>query len=221
VKSQLACLPALALAATSIFAQAQAPSGNKVAVINMQAALVSTKDGQKASAELESKANPKRKELQGKQDEINSLKDQLQKGANTLSETSKQNLYRDIDDKTKRLNRDVQDAEEEFNQQSQKALQGLFQRMMVVIDKYARDNGFTLVLDVSSQPNPVLYASNTIDITKEIVELYDKNAPSGTTSTGPATLPAPKSATPAPSAPAARPATPPAAAPAQPKPPAK
>jgi outer membrane protein len=47
---------------------------------------------------------------------------------------------------------------------------------MVVVDKYAKDNGFTLVLDVSSPQTPVLYASNTIDITKEIVDLYDKNS---------------------------------------------
>jgi outer membrane protein len=197
-------LPILALAATSMFAQAPAHPG-KVGVINIQGALISTKDGQKAASELESKATPKRKELEGRQNEINSLKDQLQKGANTLSDTSKQSLYREIDSKTKSLNRAVEDAEAEFNQDQQKVLQQLGQKMMVIIDKYARDNGYTLVLDVSAQNTPVLYASNTIDITKDIIELYDKNA--GSVS-APATSAAPKTAVPAPASKPAAPAPP-------------
>ena len=188
-KSVRFCLPILALGATTMFAQAPAHAG-KVGVINIQGALISTKEGQKAAAELESKATPKRKELEGKQNEINGLKDQLQKGANTLSDTSKQSLYRDIDNKTKSLNRAVEDAEAEFNQDQQKVLQQLGQKMMVIIDKYARDNGYTLILDVSAQNTPVLYASNTIDITKDIIELYDKNAASGGTSTTAAPKPA-------------------------------
>ena len=202
----------VALAATSLFAQAPAHS-SKVGVINIQGALVSTKDGQKAAAELESKATPKRKELEGKQNEINTLKDQLQKGANTLSDQSKQSLYREIDVKTKSLNRAVEDAEAEFNQDQQKVLQQLGQKMMVIIDKYARDNNYTLILDVSAQNTPVLYASNTIDITKDIIELYDKNAG---TAAAPATSAAPKLAAPPPASP--KPAASAPAASAQPKP---
>ena len=68
-------------------------------------------------------------------------------------------------------------------------LGGLGQKMMAVIDKYARDNGFSLILDVSAPQNPVLYAANNIDITTEIVALYDKNSPgaaSGASSPAPA-----------------------------------
>ena len=104
---------------------------------------------------------------------------------------------RDIDQLTKALGRDTEDAQADFDQQQQKVLQELGGRLMAVIDKYARDNGYSLILDVSTQPNPVLYISNNIDITSEIVALYDKNAPSATTGTPNA----------APAAPAARPAT--------------
>lgn len=208
MKSQSVWLPVLALTAATMFAQAPGAAG-KVGVINVQGALISTKDGQKAAAELEAKAAPKRKQLEAKQNEINSLKDQLQKGSNTLSEAAKQNLYRDIDQKTKNLKRDAEDAEAEFNQDQQKVLQQLGQRVMAVIDKYSRDNGFTLILDVSSPQTPVLYASNTIDITKDIIEMYDKNSPGPVT--GASTPPAP-SAKPA----AAVPAAPKPTAPAKP-----
>ena len=83
--------------------------------------------------------------------------------------------------------------------------------MMAVIDKYAKDNGYMLILDVSSPQTPVLFASNTIDITKDIIDLYDKNAGGA--------APATTSARPAPGTP--RPAAAPAMTsprPATPKP---
>jgi outer membrane protein len=175
-------LAALAFGA-STFAQAQQ---GKVGVINIQMAIVSTKDGQKAAADLQAKNAPKQKSLEGKQNEINSLKDQLQKGQNALSDTAKNELVRNIDAKTKSFNRDMEDAQAEAEQDQQKVLQDLGGRMMAVIDKYAKDNGYTLVLDVSSPQTPVLFASNTIDITKDIIELYDKNAGPATTSARPA-----------------------------------
>lgn len=195
--SRYKVLPALALAAVSAFAQAPA----KYAVINIQGALVTTKDGQKAAGELESKAAPRRKELEGKQNEINSLKEQLQKGSNTLSEQAKQDLYRKVEGKTTSLKRDVEDAEADWNQEQQKVLQQLGQKMMAVIDKYAKDNGYALILDVSSPQTPVLYASNTIDITKDIIELYDKGNGAAA-----APGPPPAAAKPAPATPA-KPAT--------------
>jgi outer membrane protein len=197
VKNKLFVLPVLALV-VALSAQAQgAPS--KVGVINIQGAIVTTKDGQKAASELETKSAPKRKELENKQNEITQLKDQLQKGQNTLSEATKAELYKNIDNKTKILNRDVEDAQAEFDQDQQKILQQLGQKMMAVIDKYAKDNGYTLILDVSSPQTPVLYASNTIDVTKDIIDLYDKNsspaAGSAPAAARPATPPAPRPAT--------------------------
>jgi len=72
---------------------------------------------------------------------------------------------------------------------------------------------------VSSQNTPVLYASNTVDITKEVIDLYDKTVFTPTaapaTSGGAAARPAPPAARPAPATAAPKPAAPPAAAPAK------
>jgi outer membrane protein len=182
---------------------AQQPT--KVGIIHIQQAIISTKDGQKAAAELQQKFEPKRKELEKKQNEIQALQEQLRRGANTLSEEARQKLMREIDAKTRALNRETEDAQAEFDQEQQKILQELGGRLMQVIDKYARDNGFALILDVSSPQTPVLYAANSIDITQAIVELYDKNAPSA--QAPPATPASPAK----PATPAARPATPPKA----------
>ena len=104
-----------------------------------------------------------------------------------MSEDKRNQLARDIDEKKKRLERDMQDAQEELQGEQQKILQSLGQRMMAVIEKYAKDNGYTMILDVSNPNTPVLYASSGIDITQDIVSLYDKTTANG----APATAPAP------------------------------
>lgn len=184
-------IPATILAAalaTIAGAQTAAPP-TRVGVIHIQNAIIGTKDGQKAAAELETKLAPKRKELEGKQSAIAQLQDQLNKGRNTMAADQREKLMRDIDQRTKSLNRDTEDAQAEVEQEQQKILQELGQRIMAVIDKYARDNGFNLILDVSSPQTPVLYISSGIDITQEIVALYDKNAPAGAAPAAPAARP--------------------------------
>jgi outer membrane protein len=212
VKSKLYTAPILLLAATLV---AQAQTAGKVAVINIQGAIVSTKDGQKAASELDAKTQPKKKELEQKQNEINGLQDQFNKGQNTLSDATKNDLYKSIEAKKKSLQRDVEDAQAELEQDQQKILQQLGQKMMAVIERYSRDNSYTLVVDVSNPQTPVLYASPSIDITKEIVELYDKSAAAMS-----APAAAPKAAPTGSAAPAAPPRPPAPAAPAVPKPPA-
>lgn len=182
--------PAFAFA---LVAGAQAPPPQtKVGIIHIQNALISTKEGQKAASDLQARYDPKRKELEQKQNEIAALRDQLSRGSNTMSDEAKQTLMREIDQKTRSFNRATEDAQADFEQDQNRVLQDLGQKMMAVIDKYARDNGFALIIDISSPQTPVLYAANQIDITNDIVALYDKHSSSPASSAAPATsAPAP------------------------------
>lgn len=205
MRQSVFCVPLLALGFAALLPAQTGPS--KVGIIHIQNAIVQTKDGQKAAADLNTKFAPRRQEVDAKQAELQKLEQQYRSGVNTMSDEAKTKLSRDIDQKRKTLQRDMDDANTELEQEQNRVLQELGQKMMVVIDKYARDNGYALILDVSAPQSPVLYASNTIDITSDIVGLYDKGAalpaPAGAAPAAPA---APKPAAPKPAAP--KPATP-------------
>ena len=188
---------------------AQAPAPTKIGVIHVQEAILSTKDGQKAANELQGKFAPKKSDLEKKQGDINTLQDQLRKGSATMSEDMKAKLMRDFDSGNKSLQRDTQDAQDELDQEQGKVMQELGNKMMGIIEKYATQNGIALVVDVSNPQTPVLWASQTIDITGDIVKLYDQANPAA----GGAAAPKPGATTPPSGAakpPAAPPATPPA-----------
>jgi outer membrane protein len=198
VKKQILALTAVALGA-ALSANAQTPS--KIGVIEIQTAIVSTKDGQKAAAELNTKLEPRKKELDQKAGEIRDLQDKLQRGGDKMADAAKQDLMRNIDGKTKIYNRDMEDARAEAEDEQRKLLGELSGKMMQVIDKYAQANGFSIILDVSNPNTPVMFASNTVNITKDIIDQYDKAAtapPAPAKPAAQAAPAAPKAPTPAP-----------------------
>jgi outer membrane protein len=169
---------ALALGAAITLTAQSAQPPTKVGIIHIQNAIMNTKDGQKALQELEARSAPKKKDLEKRQADILALQDQLNKSSNVGGEEAKQKLIREIDQKKKVFQRDVDDAQADVDQEYQKVLNELGGRLMAVVDKYSNDNGYALVLDVSNQQtSQVLFAANGIDITREIIALYDKNAP--------------------------------------------
>ena len=173
MRSKLIIAPLLALACSlSAWGQVQ-----KIGVIDMQSALLGTKDGQKAAAELKAKFTPKETELQKRQQDLQAKQEQFRKTENTISDEAKATLTRDIDLITRNLQRDSEDANQDLQAEQQRILGDLSQKMNQVMGKYANDKQLTLILDVSGQPNNVLYASNTADITRDIIALYDAAAP--------------------------------------------
>jgi outer membrane protein len=167
-----------------------AQSAAKVAIINIQGAIVATKDGAKAREAIQNKFEPRFKQVEALNNEISTL-------ANTASQEVRDKLSREIDDKQKKLQWDSEDLQGELQQEEGKLVNEIGQRMMQVIDEYAKQQGFVLVLDVSSQQSPVLWAANGIDITQQIVELYDKRFGAGETPAAKPAAGAPATAPPA------------------------
>ena len=165
------------LSAPAPASSAEAPTGaTKVAVIAFQPAVVSTNEGRAAIAKLQQKFAPKRAELKAMDDQINTLKKALQADGATLSAAERATRQRTIDDKQKTLQRNVQDAQSDYQQALGEAFQGLAQKFGAVLQDYAKANGYGVVLDVSSQQTPVLWASKGADISEAVVAEYNQKS---------------------------------------------
>ena len=172
----LVVFPLLVLGVAAL-AQAQGQVPTKIAIINVQNAILQTKDGQKAAADLQTTFNPRQQELEKKRTELTALQDQLRKGSATMSDDAKTKLMRDIDATTTRVNRDRQDAQSDLDEAQGKVMQELGGKMMAILEKYATQNGYAVVLDVSNPQTPVLWAATAVEITNDIVKLYDQAYP--------------------------------------------
>lgn len=185
-------------------AAAGTASGNKIGVINVRQAIVATGEGKQASAELQTQFAARQNELEGLNKQINDLRQRLQAGGSTLSEEEKARLTQEGQRKAAQLDRKNNEMQEDVNAAQAEVVDRIGRKMIDVLDRYARENGFVAIFDSSAQNSPILYASTNIDVTSEIIKLYDQAYPVG----APAK---PAAAKPAPTTP--KPATPPASKP--------
>jgi outer membrane protein len=189
LKKNFVVFSAIALGMAAM-AHAQAAAPSKVAIIHVQNAILQTKDGQKAQGDLNTKFTPKKSAIEKKQADIAALQEQMKKGSATMSDDAKSKIARDIDANQKSLQRDSEDFESDVQQEEGKIMQDLGQKMMDVIIKYATQNGFSMVVDVSNPQTPVLWADPSVDITNEIIKLYDQAHPGAGGASPAATKPA-------------------------------
>ena len=186
------------------------PAGIKIGVLNAEAALLQTRDGQAARAEMEKKFGPRGEVLQKAKADVDDLQNRLERGGNTMSQATKDELQRQIQTKTRNFQRDVQDFQDEEAAEEQKIRANLGEKMEAVVTKFAVDNGISLILNVAAENTPVVYLAQSLDITQAIIEAYDKAAP----------MPPKAPVSTAPKAPATSSPKPAANTPAAPKPPA-
>ena len=201
---QAAGLAALLFVSVAARAQSSPPaasaSAGKVGVINVRQAIASTAEGKQAGAELQSQFAPRQNELEGLNKQINDLKQRLDAGGNKLSDDERARLTREGQKLTQQLDRKQNEYQEDVNSAQAEVFDRIGRKMMDVLDRYSRENGYVAVLDTSAQNTPILFASTSIDMTQDIVRLYDqaypvKNAPAGAAkpaATRPANPPAQK-----------------------------
>lgn len=163
-----------AAAQTPAAPTAAAPAGpTKIAVIAFQLAVAQTNEGQRDFADLQKKYAPKEAALKSLSDEIDALTKQLQTQGASMSPAEQASKAKAVDDKKKQLDRDSEDARNDFQQDMQDMYNALASKVYDVMQSYAEQQGFTLILDISQQQTPVLFASNGTNITKQVIEAYN------------------------------------------------
>jgi Skp family chaperone for outer membrane proteins len=147
------------------------PKPPKIALVNIQDAIVATTDGQNADQQLEAEFSPKKDKLDKEQKEIEALQTRLEQ--EKLSDEDRQRLTKELDDKTVLVNLETDQDDADLDAAQKKVLSAIGRKMVAVIAEYAAKQGYVMVFDVSTSQAPLLYADNATDITKEVVAAYE------------------------------------------------
>jgi outer membrane protein len=185
---------------------ADAPAGpTKIAVIAFKAAVAQTNEGQRDFADVEKKFMPRENQLKALNDEIETLTKQLQTQGSTLNDAERASRAKTIDEKKKKLERDATDARNDFQQEVGDMYNTLASKVYDVMSGYAQQAGFTMILDVSDQQSPVLFATQNTDISKAVIDAYNVKSGVPAPPAPPAGAPGPQArpSAPRPAAPAA------------------
>jgi len=201
----------LLLAATSMWAQGSpappaAGATPKIAIVDIRTALLSTAEGKQVAAEIQSQFSAKQAELENMRKNLEDIQNRIQNTARTASDEERARLERQGQRMQQQLQRKQEEYQADFNEAQQDAIEKLGRKMGEVVSKYARENGFLMIMDAQVCN---IYCSNQLDVTQDIIRLYDQAYPVKAGAAAPG-KPAPAAARPA------QPTTTPA--PAKPKP---
>lgn len=169
------CAQAAAAAPAAATAAAPVATVAKIALVNFEQAVLASNEGQTVTLATQKKYEPKKAEIEKLAGEVDSLKKSLQAAA-TITDEDRASRLRVIDTKEKQLNRDAEDAQTAYNTEWQEALGKVAQKLAAVLRTYAQQNGYTLLLDVSSQSSNVLWALPSTDVSQAIVDAYNKQS---------------------------------------------
>lgn len=161
-------LPALMLAC-GVTASAQV----KVAIINLQKAVLDTAEIQKAQKDLETKYKPRQEKAEALQRELQTIQGQLQTMAGKLTPQAEQELNVQGQRKQRELQRVTEDLQGDVDRERQDILGRSAQRMTDVVKKVAEAKGLDMIVDVSN----AVYFKPTLDITAEATAEYNKSYP--------------------------------------------
>jgi outer membrane protein len=181
----------------------------KIAILNVRQAIVTTAEGKQASAQLQSQFSAQQNDLQNMQKQISDLQNRITNSHGTLSDDEQARLQRQGELMTRQFQRKQDDLNEAVNAAQSDVIDNIGRKMLDVLDRYARENGYTAVFDTSAQGSPVVYGSSQIDITNELVRLYDQAYPIKAGSGAAPSSSAPPAAAPKAPAPGTQPSTPP------------
>jgi outer membrane protein len=168
---------------------ATTPAAPKVGVINMLQAISSTAEGKQASDQLQAQFAARQQELESLTKQINDLQQRLNGGV-SLSDDERARLNGQGGRLERELERKKNAYQEDLNTAQGEAVNSIGTKMMEIVNRYALEQNYTEILDSSAQNSQLLYVAKNVDITQDIVRLYDQAHPLKSASAAPAPKPA-------------------------------
>jgi len=162
-------LAAFALLSLAGVAAAQ----TKIAIVNLQRAVLESDEIKKASAAMEAKYKPRQAEMEKIQKELEGIQQQLQTNAGKLTPQAEADLTARGQRRQRDLQRLNEDLQGEVERERNEILQQSSQKMQAVIRKLAEERGLDMVVDVSN----TIYFKPTLDVTTDALAAYNKTHP--------------------------------------------
>ena len=169
---------------------ATAPAPPHVALVSIREVIATCAEGKKEFAALEARFNPRIAAFKTQNDEIQQMQKDLAASSSTLTPAQKTEKTHLIEKKQKALQADYQKAQGEFQQAEQELVGRISQKLAPVLDKYAKDHGYDILIDASNPQTGIVYAAPSRIVTAEVVAAYDQQNPAREAPAAPAAKPA-------------------------------
>ena len=163
---------AIVIASVLLFAaQGTMAAEVKLGVMNVQKIIVGCKAGKAAKERFDVKMKDLQASFTDEEADLKKLQAEIKKKSSAWSEEKKAEKVRDFQKSGRELQAKTEDARFEMKQLQDKELEPILKSLEKVVEKYGKDQGYTMILD---SKNGVIFFDKTIDLSDSIVKLLDK-----------------------------------------------
>ncbi len=166
-------LVALSLALLTAAGEPAPAEEIKIGYVDLQRALNESDAGKKAKERFKQQVDRLQVELKKQKDDLDGLKDQLERKALVMKDDDRRELEKDYQRKLRDFERSYKDSQGELQSKDNELTLELLKDLQGVIEEYGRKGGYTVILEHSS--SSVLYGAPEIDLTERIIEAYNKS----------------------------------------------
>lgn len=143
-----------------------------VALVDTQLVLTQSIIGKAARSNLEGRVKKAQAKLVQSKTDFDKQRGELEKQAAILSGSALEAKKEALGKKQVELQRLYQDAQEELAKANEQELIKVVKEIQLVVDQLAKERKYTFVFEKDRQT--VLYSSDRIDISSEVVKILDK-----------------------------------------------
>ncbi len=177
----------------SVFFGEAARAEMRVAVVDVQRAVMQTEDGLRAQANLKKLFDSRQQELNRKQTDLQKQKDEIEKQSKVLSKDALQKRADEWQKQMVELQSVFVEYNKELEKKQKEMTDPIFERVMGIVKRLATTENFDLVIDKQT----VAYVRTDLDLTDKCVQIYNSGgspavAPAPGAAPTPQTPPAPK-----------------------------
>ncbi|MBI5233103.1 MAG: OmpH family outer membrane protein [Deltaproteobacteria bacterium] len=144
----------------------------KIGYVNLQKALNDSEAGRKAKDYLQIEAKAKEDDLVKKEEELKSIKEQLDKKGSVWNKETKDAKEKELQEKSEEFLKQRMKYAEELNKKKKQSEEKIIEDLRLIVEELAKKKGYTYIFEQAL--GGVLYAPKDADLTNALMEFYDK-----------------------------------------------
>jgi len=147
-----------------------AEGSGKIATVNIQEVILGSVAGQEVKKILEGKVEEFQSSFQKEQEEVETLRAEIEKKSSVWSQQVREEKERDYQKRVRELQLKSEDAQFELQQLEKQAMAPIINDLQKVIQDVGEKNGYAMIMDSRAG---LLYVNETLDISELIQKELD------------------------------------------------
>lgn len=147
----------------------------KVGILDLQRCMQESNEGKRVFQALKKKHDSMQKKLDERQNELVQMQKEIEKQSLMLSLNAKEDKQKEFERRRRDLGYILQDLNEEMNKAEASARKKILKDLEGIVEKIASKGAYDLIIE--RRGGGVLFTSETLNITDQVIETYNKEKP--------------------------------------------